>query len=148
MLFRNSKAVKAQPQATINAKFTLLLLQSTAKVGNPTWCADSDSMKERQMPPTSVPWELRGTWRDLKDPSFRHGCQPRAATPMQNFHPIFKGLFRSTSHSVKIKRENRKEENNAPQDSAVTGEIGRNQKVTKTTKKSVIPHAGRNSPSV
>lgn len=37
---------------------------------------------------------------------------------MQNFHPIFKGLFRSTSHSVKIKRENRKEENNAPQDSS------------------------------
>lgn len=51
-LFLNGKNVKAQPQATVNAKLILLLLLSTAKVGNINSTADGDSMRERQKAPS------------------------------------------------------------------------------------------------
>lgn len=50
MMLLNSKAVKAQPQATVNAKLILLLLLSTAKVRNINWTTDGDSMKARHRP--------------------------------------------------------------------------------------------------
>jgi len=51
-LLHNGKAVKAQPQATVNAKLTLLLLLSTAKVGNLNSAADGDRMRERHKAPS------------------------------------------------------------------------------------------------